>query len=148
MPGVPPGFFDANGQLAWTPDDDVWELYNLEEDWSQANDLSAQMLDKLAEMQALFEQELVRKVDEVLWWHAEPGARRHYQEVRVEQRVEVKRSALGGLADVKAGAGGSRDALAVEARSAGAERAVHEGDAARVGGRREPPEARPHCMLY
>ncbi len=60
MPGVPPGFFDANGQLAWTPDDDVWELYNLEEDWSQANDLSAQMPGKLAEMQALFEQELVR----------------------------------------------------------------------------------------
>ena len=25
----------------WTPDDDIWELYNLDEDWIQANDLAA-----------------------------------------------------------------------------------------------------------
>ena len=25
----------------WTPNKDVWELYNLEEDWSHANDLAA-----------------------------------------------------------------------------------------------------------
>ena len=31
------------GIREWTPDDDVWELYNLEEDWSQANDLAAKM---------------------------------------------------------------------------------------------------------
>jgi arylsulfatase len=34
-----------------------WELYNLKEDYSQANDLAAQMPDKLKEMQALFVQE-------------------------------------------------------------------------------------------
>ena len=31
-----------------------WELYNLTEDYSQANDLAAKMPDKLKEMQALF----------------------------------------------------------------------------------------------
>jgi arylsulfatase A-like enzyme len=40
--------------LTWTPDKDVWELYNLEEDWSQANDLAAKMPDKLAQMKELF----------------------------------------------------------------------------------------------
>jgi hypothetical protein len=34
-----------------------WELYNLNEDYSQANDLASQMPDKLKEMQALFAQE-------------------------------------------------------------------------------------------
>jgi arylsulfatase len=34
-----------------------WELYNLKEDYSQFNDLSAKMPDKLKEMQALFVQE-------------------------------------------------------------------------------------------
>ena len=34
-----------------------WELYNLKEDYSQANDLAAKMPDKLKEMQALFLQE-------------------------------------------------------------------------------------------
>jgi arylsulfatase len=35
-------------------DDDVWELYNTENDWSQANDLSKQMPEKLHELQRLF----------------------------------------------------------------------------------------------
>src|SRR5438477_6695193 len=34
-----------------------WELYNLDQDYSQANDLAAKMPDKLKEMQALFAQE-------------------------------------------------------------------------------------------
>ena len=34
-----------------------WELYNLNKDYSQANDLAAKMPDKLKEMQALFVQE-------------------------------------------------------------------------------------------
>ncbi len=38
----------------WTPDKDVWELYNLEEDWSQANDLAAKMPEKLAQLKDLF----------------------------------------------------------------------------------------------
>jgi arylsulfatase A-like enzyme len=37
-----------------------WELYNLNADYSQANDLAAKMPDKLKEMQALFVQEATR----------------------------------------------------------------------------------------
>jgi arylsulfatase A-like enzyme len=46
--GIPPGIRE------WTPDKDVWELYNLAQDWSQANDLAAQMPEKLAQMKELF----------------------------------------------------------------------------------------------
>jgi arylsulfatase len=35
-------------------DDDVWELYDTTKDWSQANDLSGQMPEKLHELQRLF----------------------------------------------------------------------------------------------
>ncbi|MFC4223706.1 arylsulfatase [Lysinibacter cavernae] len=35
-------------------DEDVWELYNVEEDWTQSNDLAAQHPEKLAELQRLF----------------------------------------------------------------------------------------------
>jgi arylsulfatase A-like enzyme len=35
-------------------DDDVWELYDTNKDWSQANNLAAQMPDKLHELQRLF----------------------------------------------------------------------------------------------
>ena len=38
----------------WTPDNDVWELYNLEEDWSQANDLAEQMPEKVAQLKEIF----------------------------------------------------------------------------------------------
>jgi arylsulfatase A-like enzyme len=48
VPGSPPGIRE------WTPDKDVWELYNLAEDWSQANDLAAKMPAKLAQMKELF----------------------------------------------------------------------------------------------
>jgi hypothetical protein len=37
-----------------------WELYNLAEDYSQADDLAAKMPDKLKQMQALFQQEAVK----------------------------------------------------------------------------------------
>jgi len=37
-----------------------WELYNLKEDYSQANDLAAKMPDKLKQMQALFVQEAAK----------------------------------------------------------------------------------------
>ena len=46
--GMPPGIQE------WTPDDDTWELYNLDEDWTQANDLAAEMPDKLAQLQDIF----------------------------------------------------------------------------------------------
>ncbi len=48
------------GAREWTPDKDRWELYNLDEDWSQANDLAAQMPKKLAEMKDVFLMESVR----------------------------------------------------------------------------------------
>ena len=54
VPGLPPGITD------WTPDHDQWRLYNLDEDWSQANDLAAQMPDKLAQMKETFAIEAAR----------------------------------------------------------------------------------------
>lgn len=48
IPGKPAGI------ETWNPENDVWELYNLEEDWSQANDLAAKMPEKLAQMKSLF----------------------------------------------------------------------------------------------
>jgi arylsulfatase len=41
-------------------DQDRWELYNVAEDFSQANDLAAKHPDKLKELQAMFAQEAVR----------------------------------------------------------------------------------------
>jgi hypothetical protein len=48
IPGLPPGIKD------WTPDKDKWELYNLNEDWSQANDLAKEDPAKLADLEKLF----------------------------------------------------------------------------------------------
>jgi arylsulfatase len=48
LPGLPEGIDE------WTPDDDTWELYNLDEDWSQNNDLAAQMPEKVAQMKEIF----------------------------------------------------------------------------------------------
>lgn len=46
--GFPPGMD------TWDPEKDKWELYNLEEDWSQANDLAATFPEKLAELKNIF----------------------------------------------------------------------------------------------
>jgi len=56
-PPVPPWVLNAP-----MPDvnDYKWELYNLTEDYSQANDLAVKMPDKLKEMQALFVQEATK----------------------------------------------------------------------------------------
>src|SRR6185369_15638924 len=40
--------------------DDVWELYHVSEDFSEANDLAKQQPAKLAELQAVFLQEAIR----------------------------------------------------------------------------------------
>ena len=48
---------DMTGVLNWAPEEDVWELYNLEEDFSQSNDLAAENPERLAELKALFDQE-------------------------------------------------------------------------------------------
>ncbi|MFL5530601.1 MAG: arylsulfatase [Gemmatimonadales bacterium] len=42
------------------PTDYKWELYNLGEDYSQSNDLAAQMPDKLKEMQAIWDREAAK----------------------------------------------------------------------------------------
>jgi hypothetical protein len=42
------------------PDNDVWELYNLEEDWGQANDLASKMPEKLAQLKDIFLIEAVK----------------------------------------------------------------------------------------
>ncbi len=56
-PPVPPWVLNA----PMPPIDQYkWELYNLNEDYSQFNDLSAKMPDKLKEMQALFVQEAAK----------------------------------------------------------------------------------------
>ncbi|MCR9294349.1 MAG: sulfatase-like hydrolase/transferase, partial [bacterium] len=60
LPGLPKGFFNEEGKLSWSPDDDSWELYNLNDDWSQANDLAAKMPEKLAQMKELFTIEFAR----------------------------------------------------------------------------------------
>ena len=54
LPGLPEGI------LEWTPDKDRWELYNLDEDWSQADDLAGQMPSKLADLKELFLIELTK----------------------------------------------------------------------------------------
>jgi arylsulfatase len=48
VPGLPE---DA---ATWNPEEDTWELYNIEEDWSQANDLAKKNPEKLAEMKNMF----------------------------------------------------------------------------------------------
>lgn len=60
VPGLPKGFFDEKGGIAWTPGNDKWELYNLNEDWSQADDLADKMPEKLQEMKDLFILEMAR----------------------------------------------------------------------------------------
>ncbi|MHC4945100.1 MAG: arylsulfatase [Planctomycetota bacterium] len=45
------------GLPGWNPDNDTWELYNLAEDYSQANDLADKMPGKLRQMQDVFTME-------------------------------------------------------------------------------------------
>lgn len=52
--GVPKGIKE------WGPLTDTWQLYNLDEDWSQANDLAAKEPKKLEELKALFLTESAR----------------------------------------------------------------------------------------
>jgi hypothetical protein len=37
-----------------TPDEDTWELYNVDDDWTQSHDVAAEHPEKLAELQRLF----------------------------------------------------------------------------------------------
>ncbi len=65
VPGLPPTI--AN----WSPDNDTWALYNLNEDFSQASDLASKQPQKLAALKTLFDEEaksnLVYPVGGGLW---------------------------------------------------------------------------------
>jgi arylsulfatase len=54
IPGLPEGL------LEWTPDKDKWELYKIDEDWSQANDLADKLPAELADKKDLFLIEFTR----------------------------------------------------------------------------------------
>ncbi len=54
VPGLPPGIAD------WTPDLDTWELYHLDEDWTQAHDLAAEHPEKLEQLREVFAIEAAR----------------------------------------------------------------------------------------
>jgi arylsulfatase A-like enzyme len=56
-PPVPPWVLNSKMPA---PNDYKWELYNITEDYSQANDLAAKNPDKLKELQALFMQEAAK----------------------------------------------------------------------------------------
>lgn len=48
VPGLP------EGAAEWNPENDTWELYHIDKDWSQAKDLAASNPEKLAEMKNMF----------------------------------------------------------------------------------------------
>jgi arylsulfatase len=48
---------DMEGVLNFEPEKDIWELYNLEEDYSQSKDLAKENPEKLAELKSLFDKE-------------------------------------------------------------------------------------------
>ena len=54
VPGTPKGIKE------WTPDQDTWELYHLDEDWTQSKDLAAERPEKLAELKEVFAMEAAR----------------------------------------------------------------------------------------
>jgi arylsulfatase A-like enzyme len=60
LPGLPKGVLGPKGELLWNPNNDPWELYNIDQDWSQSNDLAASNPQKLAEMKALFLEEFAK----------------------------------------------------------------------------------------
>lgn len=51
---------DISGLINWQPENDVWELYNLDEDYSQSKNLAAKHPEKLAELKALFDEEATK----------------------------------------------------------------------------------------
>lgn len=48
---------DMSALMNWNPEKDKWQLYNLEQDYSQSKDLAAENPKKLAELKALFDRE-------------------------------------------------------------------------------------------
>ncbi|BCN42947.1 hypothetical protein RE9414_12270 [Prescottella equi] len=54
VPGLPGGVRD------WSPDDDTWELYHLDVDWTQNRDLAREHPEKLAQLREIFAIEAAR----------------------------------------------------------------------------------------
>ena len=53
----PPWSTDPTGIINWEPEKEVWELYNLEEDYAQSNDIASDNPEKLAELKDIFDRE-------------------------------------------------------------------------------------------
>ncbi|MDI9238258.1 arylsulfatase [Lysobacter sp. LF1] len=62
--------WEPNRSEDWSPDQQVWELYKIDEDFSQANDLASQHPDKLRELQDLWWAEASRYNVLPLDWRA------------------------------------------------------------------------------
>ena len=52
-----PWYTDISGIMNWDPEKDKWELYNLNNDYSQSKDLAKENPEKLAELKGLFDKE-------------------------------------------------------------------------------------------
>ena len=57
-----PWSVDPSGLLNWEPEQDVWELYNLEKDYSQSKDLAKENPKKLAQLKTLFDKEATKNL--------------------------------------------------------------------------------------
>jgi arylsulfatase A-like enzyme len=53
---------DVSGLLKWEPEKDVWELYNLRQDYSQSKNLAKENPRKLAELKKLFDKEATKNL--------------------------------------------------------------------------------------
>lgn len=54
-----PWIGDTFGWMKWKPENDVWSLYDLKTDFSQAHDLAGQFPAKVAELKKMFEEDAV-----------------------------------------------------------------------------------------
>ena len=52
-----PWIADASALMNWEPEKDIWELYNLTDDFSQSKDLAKENPKKLAELKTVFDKE-------------------------------------------------------------------------------------------
>jgi arylsulfatase A-like enzyme len=53
---------DITKLINWEPENDTWELYNLEEDYSQSNDLAREHPEKLVELMEIFDKEATQNL--------------------------------------------------------------------------------------
>ena len=89
VPGLPAG------AETWNPEEDTWELYNIDEDWSQANDLAKKNPEKLAELKNMFLVESAKNknlpIGGGLWsiiYHPEDAPATPYTDWTFEGRIE------------------------------------------------------------